>query len=496
MLDQQLMYIGGKWRESTAGWWGVEDPSTGEQFAEVPATSTQDVDDAVAAAKLAFDDGPWPRMRPEERRDHLLRLHTVLQGYQQELGEVVSREAGAPIRTSAALQVASPLSRLPVFADQALLLRTKPYGIVPRFGYSELQRVPLGVSVGYAPYNFPFSVPLYKLVAIAMGNTLVLKPSELTPLSSALLARACDEAEIPPGVVNVIYGGPEAGARLAEHPDVRRISFTGSGAVGEKILAAGARGMKRISLECGGKHAHVVLPDADVDLVAKAAVVAAFTHGGQVCQCGSRVLVPAERSTELTDRIAELTARVRVGPASDVDTDMGPLINAAALARSQRFVDTARQQGARVVAGGGRLAGLETGHYFAPTVLADVRPEMDVAHTEVFGPVLSVLTYRDEAEAVTIANDVPLGLSASVWTGDLERGYAVASRIEAGVVSVNEWTNASGEIPMPPFKESGIGADFGDEGALEYTQMRHVHVALDRDSAKRGFQVTFPGLAD
>lgn len=495
MTDRQLMYIGGKWCESAGGWSGVEDPSTGEPFAEVPATTVDDVDKAVAAAKAAFDDGPWPRMRPEERRDHLLRLHDVLQGYQRELGVTVSREAGAPIRTSEVLHVASPLSRLPVFAEQALLLRPKPYGIVPRFGYSELQRVPLGVSVGFAPFNFPFSVPLYKLVAIAMGNTLVLKPSEFTPLSSALLARACEEAEIPPGVVNVVYGGPEAGARLVEHPGVRRISFTGSGAVGEKILIAAARGMKRVTLECGGKHAHVVLPDADLDLVAKAAVYAAFTNTGQVCQSGSRVLCPAGRHDELVDRIGELTARVRVGPADDLDTDMGPLINAAALARTKRFVATALQQGARIVTGGHQPGGVGAGHYFEPTVFTDVGPEMELARTEVFGPVLSVLTYKDEDDAVAMANDVPLGLSASVWTDDLERGYAVAGRIEAGVVSVNEWTNASGVIPMPPFKESGIGADFGDEGALEFTQMRHVHVSLDRDPAKRGFQVTFPGLA-
>lgn len=495
MVERRLMYIGGKWCESAGGWSEVDDPSTGERIAEVPATTAEDVDAAVAAAKTAFDDGPWPRMSPQERRDCLLRLHSVLRTYQAELGVTVSREAGAPIRTAEALQVSGPLTRLPVFAEQALLLKPKPYGIVPRFGYSELQRVPLGVTVGFAPFNFPFSVPMYKLVAIAMGNTLVLKPSELTPLSSALLARACDEAGIPPGVVNLVYGGAAAGARLVEHPHVRRISFTGSGAVGQRILAAAAPGMKRVSLECGGKHAHVVLPDADLELVAKAAVYAAFTNAGQVCQCGSRVLCPAGLRDELTGRIVDLTAGVRVGPADDEATDMGPLISAAALARTEGFVERALHEGARIVAGGRRPDGLGTGHFYEPTVLADVRPEMEIAATEVFGPVLSVLGYEDEEEAVSMANGVPLGLSASVWTADLERGYAVANRIEAGVVSVNEWASASGAIPMAPFKESGIGADFGDEGALEYTQMRHVHLALDRDPAKRGFGAAMPGLA-
>jgi aldehyde dehydrogenase (NAD+) len=495
MVERQLMYIGGKWCDSAAGWSAVEDPSTGEPIGEVPATTVEDVDAAVAAARTAFDEGPWPRLQPQERRDHLLRLHTVLQGYQSEIAGVVSREAGAPIRTAGPLQVGSPLSRLPVFAEQALLLRPKPYGIVPRFGYSELQRVPLGVSVGYAPFNFPFSVPLYKLVAIAMGNTLVLKPSDFTPLSSALLARACEEAEIPAGVVNVVYGGPEAGARLAAHPDVRKISFTGSGTVGERILAAAARGMKRVTIEAGGKHAHVVLPDADLDLVARTVVASAFTHAGQVCQSGSRVLCPRERHDELVERVGALTQRVRVGPAADESTDMGPLISAAAVARAGGFVAGAVRDGARVVTGGRRPVGLGAGHFYAATVLANVRPEMDVAHTEVFGPVLSMIPYADEEEAVAITNGVPLGLSSSVWTNDLAHGYALAGRIEAGVVTVNDWTNASGSIPVPPFKESGIGADFGDEGALEFTQMRHVHVALDRDPATRGFGLTFPGLA-
>lgn len=494
-MRQELMYLDGQWSESaTRRWRPVEDPSTGEVLAEVPDGGPADADRAVAAARRAFDHGPWPRLSPAERRSWLLRLGEALAPRAANLVDLVTREAGCPVRLTEMMQVGVPLAHLSDFAEHALLLdqpRSHAVQHEPVFGQSEVRRVPVGVCVGFSPFNFPLVVAMWKLApALAMGNTVVLKPSPLTPLASVELVRACDEVGFPPGVVNVVHGDREVGERLVAHPDVDKVSFTGSTAVARRILELAAGTIKRVTLELGGKSPSIILDDADLELAVRGSAFGAFLHAGQACGCTSRLLVPSSRYDEVLDLLADLVPAMRVGPATDVATDVGPLITSAQRQRVEHHVTQAAEGGAKVLAGGRRPAGLDEGHYFEPTVLVDVRNDMAVAREEVFGPVLAVLRYDREAEAVAMANDTVYGLTGAVWGGDLKRAREVASRIRAGTVWVNDFgVLSAANTPFGGFKQSGIGRELGPEGALEYTEVQHLYTALDQDPEARAYSL-------
>ena len=489
-MRRERFYIDGEFTESVSGrWTPVENPGTGETFAEVPDGTVEDARRAIAAARKAFDSGPWPRLTPEERQAALLRVADVLDSRAEGLAETIRQDAGATRRVSTYMQVPGAIAVVRDAAARAGLLRAAG-GVIsdqPSFGHSELRREPVGVCALFVPFNFPLFVAGIKLApALAMGNTVVLKPSPLAPLAVLELARACQEAGIPPGVVNVVAGGEAPSRELCVHPDVNLISFTGSTETGRKVMEAAAGTVKRLVLELGGKAPVVLLDDADLDLALRAALVSAFLHSGQICGSGTRLLIPRLRASEILERAATLAADYRLGPTEDLATDVGPLISEQQCRRVEGYVSEAVAAGARVVFGGKRADG-RAGHYFEPTLLADTLPEMRVVQEEVFGPVLVVQTYDTDEEAVQLANDTIYGLSASVWGRDLSRARSIAARIQAGGVWINDWGVGCPPAPWGGLKQSGIGHEGGDSGVLEYTQVRHIYTSLDSSSQRAVF---------
>ncbi|WP_019873046.1 aldehyde dehydrogenase family protein [Sporichthya polymorpha] len=490
-MHQELMYIDGEWSPSTTGRWReVRNPSTGNVIAEVADGGAQDADRAVAAARRAFDHGPWPRLRPEQRRDTLLRLAEALSARTDIFIRLVTEDAGCPVRLTEMMQVGTPIGQLQDFAEQALLLRPTGNTIdhAPTFGISEVHREPIGVCVGFTPYNFPLFMNIWKLApAVAMGNTVVLKPSPLTPRAAGELARACEEAGFPPGVVNIVHGDIEVGERLVEHPDVNKISFTGSTAVGKLVMAKAADTVKRVTLELGGKSPSIMLPDADAEMVVRGTLFGSMVHAGQGCVCTTRMLVPSARYDEVVDLLRERASVIQVGPADDYASDIGPVISRAQLEKIEAFVASALEEGAKILVGGRRVEGLGGGYYYEPTVLVDVRNDMRVAQEEIFGPVLSVIRYDTVADAVAIANDSIYGLGAVVWGTNVRAARDVAARISAGTVWVNDFGAVSSKGPFGGFKQSGIGRELSAEAALEYTEPKHIYTVLDQELEQRPY---------
>ncbi|MGH9035579.1 MAG: aldehyde dehydrogenase family protein, partial [Acidimicrobiia bacterium] len=421
-----------------------------------------------------------------------LALARELSRMSDDLVPLLARDTGCPLRTAEMFQVAAPVGHLLDFADQALLLaepRALPVNDAPFFGQSEVRRLPVGVCAAFVPYNFPLFMSIWKFgQAAAMGNTMVLKASPLTPLGCNELARACEVVGVPPGVINVVHGDVEVGEALVRHPAVDKVSFTGSTVVGRRIMEMAAGTIKRVTLELGGKSPSIVLDDADLDLAVRGTVFGAFIHAGQACVATTRMLVPAARYDEVVDMLRERVSAMTVGPWDDFATDVGPLINAAAVEKVEQYVALALDEGAKVLTGG-RRADLGQGYYHEPTVLVDVGNRMQAACDEIFGPVLSVIRYEGDAEAVRLANDTIYGLGAVVWGGDLKRARDVAGRVRAGSVWVNDFAALDPRAPFGGFKQSGLGREFSPEGAFEYTEMQHLYTALDQDVDSRPYNL-------
>jgi acyl-CoA reductase-like NAD-dependent aldehyde dehydrogenase len=412
----------------------------------------------------------------------VLRIAAELEARLEVFDELIPREAGCPARLSGLMQTGTPIGMVRDMAEWAGLLeevKSGPIVTAPAVGQSDLVREPVGVCAGFVPFNFPLFMTIWKVIPpILMGNTVVLKSSPLTPLASVEFVRACEAAGVPAGVVNLVHGDRAAGEALVAHPDVDHITFTGSTAVGARIMAAAAPTVKRLTLELGGKSPSLLLPDGDLELAVRATLFASFMHAGQACVATTRFLVPSARYAEALDILRERTEALIVGVAEDFGTDVGPLISEQQLLRVEAMVERAVAQGAKVLVGGERAVvdGAE-GWFFQPTVLVDVTQDMEIAQEEVFGPVLAVLRYDTVEEAVVMANDSKYGLGAAVW-GSTVAARQVARRIQAGTV----WINNYGVLAPQPFggyKQSGFGREWGPEGMLEYTQMKHVFTSLD-----------------
>lgn len=479
-LKQQL-FIDGKWTDGSGGGVvGVVNPATEVEFARVPVASVSDVDDAVGAARRAFDEGPWGRTSPRDRARFLSRFADVISDRMAEIVDLTIAEAGSPRKLSETLQTRVPLDHLRDMADRVLSGFPFERAMPPTFGVGIGQgvvlREPAGVVAAITPFNYPFYVDMLKVVpALAAGCTMVLKPSPYTPLAAMWLAGVAEEAELPPGVLNVVTGDLEAGRRLTTHPDVDVVTFTGSDVVGAKISEQAAGGIKKVILELGGKSANIVLEDADLDRVIPHAAYGFTRHSGQGCACLTRVLVHRSRYEEVVERLAAQLGTLKVGDPDAGDTDMGPLIREAQRERVERYVRIGQEEGARLVSGGGRPAGLTRGFYHEPTLFADVTPSMRIAREEIFGPVGVVLPFADDGEAAAIANDSDFGLSGAVWSRDTQRGYALARRIRTGMVYLNG--GGGGTNPHGPFggyKRSGIGREFGEAAVEEYLESKSV----------------------
>jgi 5-carboxymethyl-2-hydroxymuconic-semialdehyde dehydrogenase len=472
-------FIAGKSRDSVDGaTFDTFDPATNEPIASVASGAAADVDAAVAAARAAFDDGPWRHLAAPRRAAILRRIADLIRAHAQELIELEVLDVGMPVAQMHGLANRSAVN-FEYYAGVIEQLHGRSFQVGDEF-LNYTIRKPVGVAGLIMPWNAPLMLSTWRIApALAAGNTVVLKPAEWAPLSSTRLAEILHEAELPPGVFNVVHGfGETAGAPLSAHPGVDLICFTGETTTGSAIIAAGAPTLKRSSVELGGKSPVVVFEDSDLDLCTDAAVAQIFTMNGQRCTAGSRLLVQEGVYEELVQAVAERARAIRVGDPRDEATEVGPLIHADHHARVLEYIASARAAGARVLAGGDRPDGLPAGNFLAPTVIADVDEGMRVFREEIFGPVLVAMPFRDEAEAVRLANATPYGLAAYVWTRDLGRAHRVAHAIDAGMCWINSQNVRDLRTPFGGVKDSGIGREGGDYAFDFYCETEVVHVAL------------------
>lgn len=470
MMTNLHFYIDGAWQTPFGdASIDVHSASTEEVIGRVPRGSAEDVDRAVHAARRAFE-GCWSRVTPEERAGWLSRLADGLKSRTPDVARTIAQEVGSPITMSTSVQAGLPVTVTAGYADLARATTWQH-----EIGHSLVVREPYGVVGAITPWNYPLHQIMAKVApALAAGCTVVLKPSELAPLNSYLLAEVCLEAGLPPGVLNIVQGtGTEVGEVIASHPGVDMVSFTGSVRAGKRVSVLAADTVKKVTLELGGKSAFVVLDDAPLDKAIPIGVKNAMLNSGQTCSAWTRMVVPRARLDEVVALAVRTLASLPLGDPLDPATRLGPLITEAQRQRVEGYIARGKTEGARLVAGGGRPERFDRGHYVEPTVFADVDPHMVIAQEEIFGPVLSILTFKNDDEAIRIANDTIYGLAGGVWSGDPERAMAVARRIRAGQVDVNGG-RFNPQAPFGGYRQSGIGREFGVFGLEEYLQVKAI----------------------
>ena len=474
-MEAAGLFVDGAQRPSTSGaTHQVIEPATGLPWLEVALADAADVRVAVQAARRVF--GDWSRRPAPERAAVLRRAAALLRERHESLAHTESRDVGKPI-SDARVEMAAVADVLDFYAGVVQGFGGETLS-VPAGGFDYTLRQPLGVVGLITPWNFPGLIATWKLApALAAGNTVVLKPALLTPASALEIAAALHDAGVPAGAVNVLPGaGSTVGAAIVGDPDVRKIAFTGSTEVGVGIQQQAAESLKRVTLELGGKSPNVVFADADLQKAATAAVSAVFGNAGQDCCARSRLLVEQSIHDEFVDAVVAAAEAFRVGDPSDEDTQMGPLISDDQRRTALDYIASAREEGATVACGGDVID--RAGFFLRPAVVDDATPAMRAVREEIFGPVVTVLTFTDEADAVALANDTQYGLSASVWTRDLGRAHRVARDIEAGVVSVNSNSSVHTGAPFGGWKHSGYGRELGTESLRAYTELKNVYVDI------------------
>ena len=454
-------------------------PATNRPIGIVADGQPEDVDRAVKAARKAFDDGPWPKMSAEARSKKLRTIADLIEKYADEIAAREIADCGVPIKQIKGGAIPRAAYNFNYFADMTYRVTGESYPIGDQFINYSIRR-PVGVAGLITPWNVPFMLETWKVApCLAFGNTCILKPAEWSPLSADMLARIVQEADLPAGVFNIVHGfGETAGAPIVAHPSVQVISFTGETTTGQIIMRNGALTLKRYSMELGGKSPTIVFEDADLERALDGAIFQMYSLNGERCTAGSRLILQASIYEPFVEKLAARVAKIKVGPPEDPATEVGPLIHPEHWEKVSSYMDVARVEGATIRVGGGRPEGFPEGNYFSPTLITNVRNEMRIAQEEIFGPVLVVIPFKDEAEAIRIANDVKYGLAGYVWTQDIGRGHRVAQAIESGMVWINSHNVRDLRAPFGGSKHSGIGRE-GDHYSFElYTDLKAIHVAL------------------
>jgi aldehyde dehydrogenase (NAD+) len=472
----ESIYVNGGWVASKSDRvLVVRSPSTEEIVGQVPDADVADVDAAVGAARAAFDHGPWPRMRPVERSKMMQALLEELTARTDELAYVIGTENGTPQRLLRPAQVDNALDVLRYYTELAANFEVESW-VEGVYSPALVRQEPVGTVAAILPWNVPFFLAMLKVApAMAAGCTMVLKAAPETPLNAYLLAEVADTVGIPPGVLNVVAAGAESSEALVTHSGIDKVAFTGSTAVGKRIACLAGPHLKRITLELGGKAAAIVLDDADLASTVPQLIGVSMTLSGQFCTAQSRILVSHDRYDEAVELYAHIAASLPVGNTFDEGTFIGPLISERQRDRVLDYVEIGKQEGATLVAGGGKPHHLERGWFVEPTVFRDVKNDMRIAQEEIFGPVVTFIPYTDEEEAIAIANDSAFGLHGTVWTDDVERGVDIGRRIRTGSYSVN----ALSLDPAAPFggvKNSGLGREMGREGLAAYLEPKTITV--------------------
>lgn len=472
------LLIGGEWGRAGTGEFVTRDPATGHVLATLAEAGKVDVDTAVEAATRALRSGPWPTMSADERGRLLWRTAELIERDAKQLAELETLDQGQPLGVARAVSVSGAAAHFRYFAGWA----TKIEGSVHPTSWPDTvtytRREPVGVCALITPWNFPLMIASWKIApALACGNTVIVKPAEQTPLTTIRLGELLTEAGFPPGVVNVLTGGPATGRALTEHHGVDKVSFTGSTEVGRAIVTASAGNLKRVTLELGGKAPSIIAADADIDKAVAGNIQGALLNSGQVCAAYARFYVDRKRADEFTEKLATATSALRLGPGMSSETELGPLVSSEHLTRVATLVNTASDEGAEILSGGARAGDtLADGYFFRPTVLAGVTDGMTVAREEIFGPVLPVLTYEDPDELTARANDTEYGLAAAIWTNDLRTAHRLAAGIRAGAVFVNMPAIPDPTAPWGGFKASGWGREMGPYAIDAYTEVKGIWI--------------------
>jgi len=478
------MLINGKWVDSVSGkTFPTYDPSTGEVLARVAEGDRADIDQAVKAARAAFDTGPWSRLTASERGRMIWKLADLIEQHLQEFAELETLDNGKPLKIARAADVPLAVDLFRYMAGWATKIEgnTIPISVPYTPGAKYLAytvREPVGVVGQIIPWNFPLLMAAWKLgPALATGCTVVIKPAEQTPLSCLLLGELVQEAGIPDGVVNIVPGyGETAGAALAAHPDVDKVAFTGSTEVGRLILQAAAGNLKKVSLELGGKSPNVVFGDVDIDSAVAGSASAIFFNHGQCCCAGSRLYVENDIFDKVVEGVSARAEKIRVGPGMDKSTDMGPLVSEEQLNRVCGYLESGFSEGAKAVVGGKRQG--EKGYFVKPTVLVNTNDNMKVVQEEIFGPVVTAIPFKNTDELVAKANNTVYGLAAGIWTRDIQKAHRIASQLRAGTVWINCYNIFDAALPFGGYKQSGWGREMGHDVLELYTEVKAVCAAL------------------
>ncbi|MEB1806029.1 MAG: aldehyde dehydrogenase family protein [Bacillaceae bacterium] len=493
------LFINGQWVPSLTGeTFDVKNPATGEVVAKVAKGNEADVNAAVQAAKVAFENENWAYMKPKDRAQILNTIAHLITQNAEELAYLEVISSGATVRRVSSndiLQMADLFQTMAKFVVEYPFSETLPVPPFPGPAHNFVWREPIGVCAAITPWNMPMLIATWKIApALATGNTIVIKPASYTPLTTLKLAEIISQV-VPPGVINVVTGsGKEVGEPLAIHPDVDKIAFTGSTEVGRNIMSLASQTIKNTTLELGGKSPNILLDDANLDLALPGSLFGVFLHSGQLCESGTRLFVPDELHDEVVEGLVALTKKLKLGHPLEETTDVGPVISKNQRDTVLSYIESGLSEGATLVCGGKEVTveGCEGGHFIEPTIFTNVTNDMKIAQEEIFGPVLSVIRYSDVDDVIKQANDTIYGLAAGVWTEDVNKAYQTARQLRAGVVWINDWHMLRNDAPFGGYKQSGIGREMGKQSLDAYTQLKHVHTSMVSDLKNRPwYQILF-----